>query len=480
MPQGSPQSNGSARPTITTTTPISKPVWPSAEDEKRRLFEQAQARVRQTQGLGPLSPDSPTGPSLPESSASNYAPVVTPPAQRTTTVTPSRPALITSTSDSSSGSHGFTPKPAISAGAALYSHAMASINRNNSTLVTSRATPAVVHKRNVSVGASSNSSTITSPSREPPMDESARRYYAARRAVAERQRIEGGQTPPQDEPIPYEQLFGNGAPAGSSQGNAPLSEKEQLRRKYEEDDAAASATPLPATTPPPPQPSNPPNQPLSEKEIMRRAFEARDAALRRAGQTPPPMILPAVTPPRVNRSASVRSNLPQPPVAPGPPVYDAPPPSWSAGSSSRPLTALEEKAQLAAQYAAQEPVPAPPIPTPATPPSRSLGPTPDVELSRERSFRSDTREVFLRRDPSISAGKKRASQMSASAAPTPPPPPPLPPRPPQEYIEETKMEDRRTTLLSNLQLDFSSSFDLGFGTIAESPATETAPSNPTR
>ncbi|KIJ34662.1 hypothetical protein M422DRAFT_70152 [Sphaerobolus stellatus SS14] len=343
----------------------------------------------------------------------------------------------------------------------------------------------------------------------PTYDDPARVYHEARRAVEQRKRAEQEQRAPasphaphpmpNEAPIPYEQLFGNanGNSLGSSNDQAGPSEKELLRRRREEQDAQAPAT----ATPPPPSPQ--PREQLSEKETMRRAFEARDAAIRAAGQTPPPAVAPAAIPAyraSMNRNASTSSRRPQPTPPPfanvntnanvnvnGPPGYDAPPLSaWSGGNSSaheRVPTAEEEKAQLAAQYATQDAQNANTRPpsqhgySPVSVPNRSLAPSPAINelnipttLTREKSVRSETSvsEVFLRRDPSISAGKRRASQMGHAFQP-PPPPPPLPPRPPMEYIEETREVDRRTKILTDLQVDFSPSFDLelGFDKIGE-------------
>lgn len=330
-------------------------------------------------------------------------------------------------------------RSAKSSGAALYSRAIEQISRS-STLMATGPQPPLDTRRNLTFTASST--------RPPVQDKSALLYYQAQQNVRRHLQEQGEVTSPEDGPIPYDQLFGANAIASSStHGHSPMgasSEKDMLRKHHEQMDARAMAEPLvsressirphTATT------TISSSGPLSEKEIMRRAFEARDAALRAAGQVPPP-ILPDYNPPA--------------------PAFD------DVRGSTSPLSAAEEKTQLAERYRVNDENPnrwSPPIPPPvsqppAAEPPEFLNVIASVP-SRQRSVRSDVSgtETLLRRDPSVSAGKKRQMTIGRDT----PSPPPLPPRPPQEYIEETQREDHRTTLRNALPLDFSTSFDLGF------------------
>lgn len=460
----------------------------------------------------------------------------------------------------------------MSAGAALYSHAMSSINRPTSNMYT----PATAQGPRRAVSTNSNN-TVSSSKTPPPSrpvisteeDKSALRYYEARSAVQRQQQQPGNSIPEaslQEGPIPYDELFGASSDAPPSEpsanGASPhLSEKEVVRRAFEARDAqaAASSSPHPAAVSPVavhrslseriiPFQSGP-SAGDSEKEILRKAFEARDVAMIRSGQAPtrtvpPPSTPPPPTPPvplvppgqysqpvaaatplqptssaippvpyspparspslsggpsssngrpapnaalsekeQMRRAFEARDRVVAAQQSPPPPDYDLPPPSlpatepspsgWS-GPNGRPLSAAEEKSQLQARYTAADAASAGAGPPPQSPSFLEASttpqydtfesPSPPIRTQSHRSQKSDNSDTILRRDPSISAGKKRASQMIA-LAPTPPLPPPLPPRPPAEYIEETKLEDKRNTLETTLALppsDFSSSFDLGF------------------
>ena len=339
----------------------------------------------------------------------------------------------------------------MSAGAALYSEAMSAINKpvTSPTSAKSPTTP---------------SSALPSAADEKAM---LQRYYEAKNAVWQTQSSHYGRVPGNAGPVQYDSLYQATSPASSTPGpqspppvvSSPadmpppfadatagssshpiLSEKERQRRHYEAMDAAAAqqqqqpwqpmpppaaeyasspppgpypgTPPVPAGAPPPfsPSPRSPPLSAYEEKEMLRRRYEQQDSAPRTSpGPTPTP-------PPRASQVPNGVRGRPPPtppisPNAPGTPI------------SGRPLTAAEEKARLRAMYEAEDRAagtPRPPVlqaqsPYPSPPPSNGYHDPQDVPRG------------------------------TPSPKVTPPPPPPLAPKPPREYIEETQLEDKRTT-----------------------------------
>ncbi|KAH9952060.1 hypothetical protein B0H21DRAFT_11849 [Amylocystis lapponica] len=307
----SPQSNNSSP---------QRTAWPTAEEEKAKLFNQAQAAVMRTQGL--------------DSSSMSQ----------------------TSSFHGRNGSYNASQSTK-SPGAALYSEAMSSVRRNVST----------------GSAISQNSTPIQSPTPSYPSAEeekaALRRYHEAKAAVDRTQGAAYGAAPPApiSDPISYDALYPATSPPVTATNDSPptfvssssqpsyLSEKEKLRRAYETQDAAAAVTAAPRapgftsvnSDPPPPTPpasSAGFASPAAEKEILRRRFEAQDAAAPAAAAPPTP-------PPRAGSYSSptfARGSRPPPtpprsaPLAPG------------SASGSRPLTAAEEKAKLRAMYDAEE------------------------------------------------------------------------------------------------------------------------------
>ncbi|TFK36451.1 hypothetical protein BDQ12DRAFT_686909 [Crucibulum laeve] len=387
--------------TTPTTTPSKGGPWLTAEEEKQRLFKAAQEAVQKKQNL-------------------QYSP---PPSVHNR-----------SNSDLSQGLHRAASSSKVpSAGAALYSQAM--MSRSGSQ----QAKPSAIK---------------TSPAKAVPVvpqymsaeQEKAalRRYEEARQAVDRTQAstyegglpngYQSGAPTSQSAPAPYDSLYpaagGSHAPAQdlpppfeSTSGipAAHLSEKERMRRAYEARDAAAvlarnhsqlaSPPPVspPSASPPPFSGGNQYSSVIAEKEALRRAFEARDAAASPPRSSSPPnpplrVTSPGVASPRVTSPGRTPSSRP----APVPP----------ASGSSRALTAAEEKAILRAKYDAED----------AQPKPRVNGNT-------------------------NGNGNARAGSSTAPPSPTnanfttssPPPPPPLMPRPPAEYIQETREEDARVS-----------------------------------
>ncbi|KAF8055857.1 hypothetical protein FPV67DRAFT_1567047 [Lyophyllum atratum] len=393
-------------------TPPRTGPWPTAEEEKLRLFNKAQAAVKKTQGIESTSPPpSPHGRS--DSDGARAAELARQP--------------------SSSGTIPSSKKQ--NTAAELYSQAMSARNQ--------------AMERQQSATASPRKSPPQAPVPQYLTAEqekaALKRYQEAKMAVDRVQN--GGYVPSEDAgglqtsssgPIAYEHLYPDTKGASSSSPAPPaandlpppfempanlipashLSEKERLRRAYEEQDAAALArqnqntTPAPKGSPPPfSQYAAPPavngNHGLSEKEILRRKFEAQDAQALNAspGRASPPQ-----PPPRSNSTSAISPSsgnrsprpTPAPPTTPG-----------------KILTAAEEKALLKAQYAAQD--------------AR-------VAAKQNQQHQPQQREN--------GAGSSRPTSSAIHPPSSPPPPPPLMPRPPVEYIQETQDEDARVSMFA--------------------------------
>ena len=363
-------------------------AWPTAEEEKIRLFDKAQATAKRTQALGTYSGHSR------ESSETNGS---------SGTTKPSR------------------SMSSISAGAALYQHAVSSMNKNPTSNTSPDASVDVSPARSPDPPSPplSTSSKIAPhyPSAE---DEKAalKRYHEAKLAVdrsqntqyATREGISSSSAP-----VAYDTLYPSTSMSRSESYGAPnqpggsdmpppfdgpndrphyLNEKERLRRQYEAQDAAAlaaqsSAAPSELSPSYAISPSySPPGQSsvlsaLSEKELLRRRYEEQDAAALAQQQHPPTPPIRAINGSRL------------PPLPPS-------------GSGSRPLTAAEEKAQLRAKYAAEE----------------------------QHANGNSNGNGYA----SASASGSTSALFPPSTDPSPPP---LMPRPPVQYIQETQEEDAR-------------------------------------
>ncbi|OBZ65681.1 hypothetical protein A0H81_14312 [Grifola frondosa] len=313
---------GSLMQSSAPSTPRSQ-AWPTAEEEKARLFNEAQAAVMRTQARESSVPSSPT------------------PSHHT-----------------ANGSFG-SPQHAMSTGAALYSHAMSSISR----------TPTA---QSLPPAASGSQQASRSVSQFPPAEyekAALRRYYDAKAAVDRTQGatydMASGSEP--SAPISYDALYPSQPTSSPHSAPVPrspppqdlpppfpassyihpiLSEKERLRRHFEAQDAGAvpvvpppngayvsAPSSLGFASPPPFSPASVTSA-FAEKEMLRRRFEAQDAAARAASGPP--------TPPLRDNGSHARPSR-------SPPL----PPAGSA-NGSRPLTAVEEKARLKAMYDAEE------------------------------------------------------------------------------------------------------------------------------
>ena len=495
--------------------PLSPPQqrqrWLSAEEEKKRLYESAVARVEQVQGIQSIPPPEPSPPLHPVRELLLFAIALLTLLQPLGHVD-AGPILVGPNAQ---------PPPWNTAEAEkqqLYDEAQARVRRIQGPAYTS---PQETTTQPMSVGALLYSDAVHSMKREPqdaqPQSSPERsdvtpqyspaqtekemmeRYYAAK-ALASRNQ---GQDYVQAEPIAYDALYPSNRPNSgttsqpsslqqppsftsrhddppaftpgsqhpilsekerlrrhyeaqnadtvaltSGQDDPPaftpgsqhpiLSEKERLRRHYEAQDAAADAvaspptsipapmympSPQPAyqipTTPPqtnsPSPPLNQPPAPLSafaEKEMLRKKLQAEDAARQAQNQS---TRMPPTTP---SRSGSALPPIPRSPPIPG-----------------RPLTAAEEKAQLAARYASNPP---------ASPPSPGR-PLNAAEEKARLKAQYEARD-YVTSPPVQPQQIQTPTSAFSNVNPnnTLPTPPPLKPRPPVDYINQTKEEDNRT------------------------------------
>ncbi|KAJ8522888.1 hypothetical protein ONZ45_g605 [Pleurotus djamor] len=414
-----PPQNASPAPSEAASLPTSPKKWPTAEEEKRR-FEAAQAAVQRAQ-YGTYSPP--------------------PPAQ----------AQSESKGSSSSSSN------AVSPAARMYSQAMSSRNVPP-TVVTpnTKSSPTIPSQ---APPAAKNQPASGIPQYRSAEEEKAalRRYHEARDAVNKTQNM----TSPQAQnatldnestlvnPIAYEALYPAGDSGSSSQPPPPvddlppsfdatvsgakniLSEKERLRRNYEAQDAAARAqiqaeNGVARSPPPPPRAESPPpfsaaQDPISrakaEKERLRRFYAEQDALAAAPAASAPPTDSDA--PPYVESGSSVRPTPTPPPRTNGTNSRSRPHPKPPGGApSSRLLTAAEEKALLRARYEA------------------------DNASARSESPQS----VYTHRSNTSPPPPPSSSPPPPSFPPSAPPP--LMPRPPLEYIQETREEDARVSRIA--------------------------------
>lgn len=377
--QGSVQSSArSAAPRVDTTR------WATAEEEKIRLFNQAQNNARIVQGYAQ---------DLNDGRASHGR------------------GASRDSSRSFQQQGGSARPPVISAGAALYSHAMATVNKSGWGTSGSSPPPPMPPP----ASQTSQSSRMPTAAEEKEM---LRRYHDATNAVQRH----------------HEANFG---PADGVMSTASSSMPHNTSVGSDVDNSYASA---PDELPPPWGPSAEfsPAESMSEKERYRIAYEARErAAAQEQPASPPPSASPPVSPPadyytatgmRPSTSGSVATDRgqpppwqPTPPTQPGlplPPHLRArspplPPANPAKPGSQRVMSAAEEKAMLRAKYESEE---SKPLPPPSTPPKATHSPS--------------------------SPG--RVSALPTTQTQTPPQtPPPLLPRPPASYIQETAEVDAR-------------------------------------
>jgi len=403
-PSGSPQSSiHSAAPQVDTTR------WATAEEEKIRLFTQAQNNARIVQGFAQDLNGS--------SSRAAHGRIASRDSSRSVQqgVTPGRP-------------------PVKSAGAALYSHAMSSVNKPSWGTPVPPSPPVPPPASHAPTPSRLLSSTEEK--------EMLRRYHDATRAVQRHQDVNFG------------------SPDGIMTPGSSSLPHDSSARPYSSNELDNPSGPAPDELPPPwvPSPEFPQTEEMSEKERYRIAFEARERAAAGQSAAPPPPASPTTSPPAdyytatgthypgINGSGPLGETADRglpPPWHPTPPAAQSgllphlrarsppvPPPNPTQPGLSRVLSAAEEKALLKAKYDAEEqPASSPPVSPQGQQeyhPSSGAKPSPDPSLTRtELSLSRDQRQVAI-------------------PGSTPPrTPPPLLPRPPASYIQETAEENAR-------------------------------------
>lgn len=286
--------------------------WPTAEEEKLKLYNAAQDAARRTQAQG-----------MADFSSGSHIGGGSPPASKTQFDT--RPTSSQGSGQVAGGSvyPGAQTADTKSVGAQLYQHAMASVSRSqpsqSSAYPLQQATP----------------SKPSQPKQYPTAEEekAAMRYYEAKRAVDRHQQVAGGSmddpqdNPPAEGPIAYEDLYPNAANTNTG---------------------SASGGPYVDQSPPSViQGSAAINNALSEKERLRLKYEAEDAAAANGAAAPQ-----APSPPR--GASGSRASPPGYAYGPSPPGSRSQPRPPVDFSQERPLTAAEEKARLKAQMDAEE------------------------------------------------------------------------------------------------------------------------------
>ncbi|KAK1236488.1 hypothetical protein PQX77_000265 [Marasmius sp. AFHP31] len=389
---------------VTSDTRSRGGAWPTAEEEKLKLWNKAQDAVNRTQGEAFSATEqhrkSPPPSSRPSDNGSASNKKSFPSADQEKEALRryneakqavdrvQNPATDMGGSSSTSGSQ-YPSAEQEKAALRRYQEAVQAVERTQNTPTTA-----------TDVGGSSSAppSRFLNAEQE---KEALRRYNEAKEAVARTQISPadvGGSSsssvppPANDMPPPFE------ASSPPVDARMQLAEKDRLRRAYEEQDAAAArqqASYNDAPPPPFPEGSASIQTAIQEKEALRRKFAAQDAQANPRAQTktPPPR---GTSPP--NPHTSYRP-------APSPPA--------AGGSGSRILTASEEKAMLRARFEAEN------SRASVTPPPRTNGYTNGVNGSLSPS-------------PSSPPASSNA-------------PPPLMPKPPSRYIQETQEEDARVS-----------------------------------
>ena len=494
------------------TSPASSD-WLSAEEEKKRLYEKAQATARKTQARALASGSAPTE---------------------------AAPAPI---SKDIVNPYTFAPTPSLSSGADLYKSAMKNVKTPSAAPVPASTPPRVqsppiappqtsssqyTHYSEYSTSGSGTSSgshppPVASASAFPTAEEEKARlrYDEAKKAVDRHQATMGGSSASGFdagwEPSPPSQPYSGPPPSQAYASPQGVTNGLQLARQPS---LRTPGSPPPFSTP---VMGYSPESDLPEKEKIRLAFARRDAMLEQQidvtseppppdyGSPPPgdpPMPFNNAPPPSscfiplsaVEEKARLRAQYEAEEAAgragaggsgtrspaPGPPGY---------AGETRPLTAAEEKALLKVRMAAEQPLgaspPAPPPRLKSPPPAAGSPRLPYLTHQGTGSSASD----ITPRDPSISAGKQRAApntnflpalgglgRAPSMSAPfvTPPPPPPLAPRPPKEYIQQTQEEDAKIRRLTSDPASISEVLREGQGTRNSSIGGPPMPGSPTQ
>lgn len=467
-----------------TTSPAPRSSdWLSAEEEKKRLYEKAQATAKKTQARALTGGSTTSETALASTNKDIVNPYTYAPTSSNSGADLYRSAIKNLKGSSAAPAVASTPprvqSPPIGppqTSSPQYTHISEYSTSGSGTSSGSHPPPPPV----------GNASAFPSAEEEKAM----LRYEEAKRAV-DRHQAESWEPSPPPQPYstpPPTQVYAsppgvtNGLqlarhPSLRTAGSPPpfstpvmgytaesdLPEKEKIRLAFARRDAmleqqhvgmtseppppdyggSPSREPLLAFGSPPPSAGFVPLSAAEEKARLKAQYEAEEAA---------------------GRAGAGGSGMRSPP--PEPPGYVA---------ETRPLTAVEEKAFLRARMAAEQPVGASP---PAPPPKLKTSPASGSPRLQHLTYQSTGSSVsdVAPRDPSISAGKQRAASnanmpalsslgrapsMTVSPQPmatrmvTPPAPPPLAPRPPKEYIQQTQEEDAKIRRLTSDPVAFS-------------------------
>ncbi|KAF8212472.1 hypothetical protein K438DRAFT_1806557 [Mycena galopus ATCC 62051] len=402
IPEDPPSQRAPAANTLKNTAPRNK-AWPTAEDEKARLYEEARRNVEKTQGLAAR------GGSPPPVRANTPPRAANAPTGRWPTAEEEKLRLFNEAQEAVKKTQGleFYSGPSRSGSYQASTHGRSNSDLEDDQNGTKPATVAAAAAGGSSRPGQKPSATPKVPQYLTAEQEKAalRRYHEAKQAVGRVQ----GYVPEEpnasgSSPVAYDSLFpspsGSSANAPNGKGDSPppfeagspntsqLSEKERLRRAYAAQDAAAALqNSRPVNDAPPPFSGGSPQSAFAEKQMLQKKFEAQDAETRRAAGAPQP-------PPRKASNSSLSRPTPPSPA----PV--------------KVLTALEEKALLKSKYDAED-----------------AGSKPKVNGNGNAVYTNGL----------------SSPSSSASTPTTPPVPPPLKPRPPVEYIQETQEEDLRVS-----------------------------------
>lgn len=407
--------------------------WPTAEEEKQKLFRQAQMAAERSQTMSyTQSP----GIGLPSSRSQVNAPQVWAPdgplAGGSSQVMSPGKALYQSAMANMRVPSGAGPPSTSSHGSAPPAHPYKSAAEEKAEI---RYRQALEAAKAAQMGAYSNGDPVPYEALYPAGGPSS----AAPSSAAPSSSM--STMPPMSWPIPPLNINRSRSPSAATNGFVDelegMPEKERMRRALAAADAAAAPTPPNASnghsrtlSPPPPPPPlppqfqsspNPPTRQLTafeEKEQLKAKYAAEDARSDAGTAFFTPLQTPRPAP--SDQSWILPPSGPQPRSTPALPAPPLPPPVPQRGgtgaSGTRALTALEEKALLKAKYADEENGSGGPggessnaLSNPARPPTMIS------------TAESDTPED-LDRDPSIMLGKQRV--------PAEPTPPPLPQKPP--------------------------------------------------
>ena len=512
-------------PQVLPPTRGSQRAWPTAENEKKMLYETAVARVQKVQGTAAmanataasdvrlmilsLGPESDGYDQIPSNATSSttapskkrthwptaeaekvrlyeHAQLI---AKRTQAYGVSSPSLH-SRSSSEAKSPGpsekqfppnVVPGPAISAGAALYQQAVSSISPNVDN------PPATSNSRVAPPSPPSSTNRVPHyPSAE---EEKAavKHFHEAKQAVDQNQSLQYVPTPHWSEStkrVPHypsaeeekaalrryheaKQAVDRNqtlqyAPAGSSAGGAPPVSYDSL---YPEPNGSGQASG--SDMPPPFEASGSSSRPhyLNEKERLRRQYEAQDTAA-----------LAAQAQAQEREHASDFSHTAKAPS------YSGPPPEDSGLSEKEVLRRRLEEQDRVAQFLQQQQLeqeqPRPPLPranssrAPPVPPMQNgFRPLTAAEEKAQLRAKYEAEEQTASSINGHAADAPPSRHPYATATPTSGTPPPLMPRPPVEYIQETQEADIRGRYYDSLGVGLASALD----TLTPAPARMASP-----